>query len=90
VVSDILAELDLPASGISRHENYSTVMLPKGVSLDVLPPIVHVDTMMMVYYSAQVAKRRTLNSIHKELYTKDCTFGDWPSSFCVQKMFFAD
>jgi hypothetical protein len=71
LLSDILAELDLPASGISRHETFDTVPLPKGVTLDVLPALGHQDTMLMVYYSAQVALRKTLNHIHKELYAKD-------------------
>ena len=66
--SDLLAELDLPASGISRYESYEKVNLPRGVSLDVLPEIGHADTLNMVYYSAQVQLRRTLNRVHTELY----------------------
>jgi hypothetical protein len=73
IQSDILAELELPASGISRHETFETVPLPKGVTLDVLPALGHQDTMLMVYYSAQVSLRKTLNSIHKELYAQECT-----------------
>jgi hypothetical protein len=71
--SDILAELDLPASGISRNETFETVPLPKGVTLDVLPVLGHQDNMLMVHYSAQVAIRKTLNAVHKELYAKDST-----------------
>jgi hypothetical protein len=66
--SDILAELDLPASGISRYESFDKVNLPRGVSLDVLPEIRHADTLNMIYYSAQVLLRRILNQTHKELY----------------------
>jgi hypothetical protein len=65
--SDILAELDLPASGISRSEN--RIHLPKGVyTLSLLNEIKAPNTMMMFYYSAQIHLRKLLNRVHTDLY----------------------
>jgi hypothetical protein len=65
--SDILAELDLPASGISRSE--SRIAFPKGVFTYVLPNEIRPpNTMMMFYYSAQIHLRKALNRVHTDLY----------------------
>lgn len=66
--SDLLAELDIPASGISRSE--SMIPLPKGkwtiipLSNDMKDP--HV--LMMMFYSAQIHLRKVLNRVHTDLY----------------------
>jgi hypothetical protein len=65
--SDLLAELDIPASGISRSESKMglpagkfTISLPNDLSA---PP-----TMMMLFYSAQIHLRKVLNRVHTDLY----------------------
>lgn len=68
--SDILAELDLPASGISRWE--SRIDFPKGVFAHSIPNEIHApSTMMMLYYSAQIHLRKVLNRVHTDLYKAD-------------------
>ncbi|TKA64226.1 hypothetical protein B0A49_09967 [Cryomyces minteri] len=69
--SDILAELNLPPSGISRHE--SDMPLPLGLSMkmtqngsDLSPEMI-----MMLYYSAQVQLRKILNRAHTALYDSE-------------------
>ncbi|KAL2872284.1 putative C6 finger domain protein [Aspergillus lucknowensis] len=65
--SDILAELDLPASGISRSE--SRINLPKGQFTISLPNDISApNTMMMFFYSAQIHLRKVLNRVHTDLY----------------------
>ncbi|KAL4778400.1 hypothetical protein BJX76DRAFT_144652 [Aspergillus varians] len=65
--SDILAELDLPASGISRSE--SRINLPKGRFTISLPNTISApNTMMMFFYSAQIHLRKVLNRVHTDLY----------------------
>ncbi len=67
--SDILAELDLPASGITRYEELYSLAFPKGVTLgDFTTPG---QNEMMIYYSAQVQLRRILNRVHSLLYQPD-------------------
>jgi len=64
--SDILAELDLPASGITRYEQLYSTKYPKGVTLgDWTNPQ---QNEMMIYYSAQVQLRIILNRVHSLLY----------------------
>ncbi|KAL2835608.1 hypothetical protein BJY01DRAFT_69314 [Aspergillus pseudoustus] len=65
--SDILAELDLPASGVSRYEGriepphgQFTMHMPNDISAP--------NTMMMFFYSAQMHLRKVLNRIHTDLY----------------------
>ena len=80
--SDILAEIDLPPSGISRHEDYMSSAdwrRPKQyVEEDdlvgrsnpgTLPKQSSVDDRVMIYYSTQMHLRRILNSVHKILYS---------------------
>ncbi|KAB8200440.1 C6 finger domain protein [Aspergillus parasiticus] len=65
--SDILAELDLPASGISRSE--ARISLPKGrFTLNLPNEISAPSTMMMFFYSAQIHLRKVLNRVHTDLY----------------------
>ncbi|KAB8212798.1 hypothetical protein BDV33DRAFT_231553 [Aspergillus novoparasiticus] len=65
--SDILAELDLPASGISRSE--SRISLPKGrFTLHLPNEISAPSTKMMFYYSSQIHLRKLLNHVHTDLY----------------------
>ncbi|PGH15145.1 hypothetical protein AJ80_05657 [Polytolypa hystricis UAMH7299] len=65
--SDILAELDLPASGISRLEG--RMLFPKGVFTHKIPNEIRAPTtMMMLYYSAQIHLRKILNRVHTDLY----------------------
>ncbi|KAL4889784.1 hypothetical protein BDV59DRAFT_204975 [Aspergillus ambiguus] len=65
--SDILAELDLPASGISRSE--ARIALPKGRFTLTLPNEISApSTMMMFFYSAQIHLRKVLNRVHTDLY----------------------
>ncbi|EED11631.1 hypothetical protein TSTA_108190 [Talaromyces stipitatus ATCC 10500] len=62
--SDILAELDLPPSGISRAED--RIDLPKGLYYEG-------DTRIMLFYSAQIHLRKVLNQVHTNLYqTSNC------------------
>lgn len=60
--SDILAELDLPHSGISRLED--TVALPDIRALDLDSQ----DEVIMMYYLTQIHLRRLLNRAHTALY----------------------
>ncbi|KAJ5752177.1 hypothetical protein N7520_009094 [Penicillium odoratum] len=64
--SDLLAELDIPASGISRSEG--RMSLPRG-KLDYPPDkISHEESMLMFFYSAQIHLRKVLNRVHTDLY----------------------
>ncbi|CRG90473.1 Estradiol 17-beta-dehydrogenase 11 [Talaromyces islandicus] len=63
--SDILAELDLPASGISRNEG--RIDLPKG-HYTLRVPQNPKNSTMMFFYSAQIHLRKVLNQIHTDLY----------------------
>ncbi|KAJ5873638.1 uncharacterized protein N7473_013197 [Penicillium subrubescens] len=65
--SDILAELDLPASGISRYE--ACIALPKGrFTLSLTDDIYAPNTVMMFFHSAQIHLRKILNRVHADLY----------------------
>ncbi|KAJ6117937.1 hypothetical protein N7523_005688 [Penicillium sp. IBT 18751x] len=64
--SDLLAELDIPASGISRSEG--RISLPRGVSLPLPDEGGAPSTIMMMFYLAQIALRKILNQVHTDLY----------------------
>ncbi|KAJ6172378.1 hypothetical protein N7470_001445 [Penicillium chermesinum] len=65
--SDLLAELDIPASGISRSEG--RMGLPNGqYSLGFPDDNVHDPVLTMLYYSAQIHLRKVLNRVHTDLY----------------------
>ncbi|KAI9724738.1 MAG: hypothetical protein M1812_000013 [Candelaria pacifica] len=68
--SDLLAELDLPHSGISRYED--TMPLPRGVTLGDHDPE-HNKQVTMIYYSAQIQLRKVLNRAHSALYRTEET-----------------
>ena len=67
--SDILAELDLPRSGI---QNIGNVEYPKGFMDDFekadMPDSAVPNQTMMWYYSGQIHIRNMLNDIQSELY----------------------
>ncbi|KAJ5316086.1 hypothetical protein N7476_006393 [Penicillium atrosanguineum] len=64
--SDLLAELDIPASGISRSEG--RMGLPKGVFIPLPDESGAPSTIMMMFYSAQIHLRKVLNRVHTDLY----------------------
>ncbi|KAI5807562.1 hypothetical protein DFH27DRAFT_546792 [Peziza echinospora] len=65
--SDVLAELDLPPSGLSRLED--TMTLPNGICTKTSDPDVREDDpLMWLYYLAQIALRKLLNRVHTALY----------------------
>ncbi|KAL4792878.1 hypothetical protein BDV19DRAFT_367553 [Aspergillus venezuelensis] len=78
--SDLLAELDLPASGITRSEG--RIPLPKGKWTLKLPnSISDPNTIMMFFYSAQTHLRKILNRVHRDLYKVEKQGQDrWSSS----------
>lgn len=65
--SDILAEVELPPSGITRYEGPMHQEFPRMVTLEPIP-----ETSDMVaalrFYSYQITLRRELNRVHKALY----------------------
>jgi hypothetical protein len=66
-VSDILAELDIPPSGIQEVQDAvqypQTTMAPGAATNGESEP-----SEVMVYYAAQLHMRKLLNDIQKELY----------------------
>lgn len=74
--SDILAEVLLPPSGITRYEAKMIAEMPNGVTLEPNPdeanPYPHTSTpnifRILRFYSTQIQLRRTLNDIHSNLY----------------------
>lgn len=79
--SDLLAELDIPASGISRSEG--RINLPKGrFTIDIPDDLEARSTRMMLFYSAQIHLRKVLNRVHTDLYKvdKQGETGRWSSS----------
>ncbi|KAM5443917.1 hypothetical protein MferCBS31731_001163 [Microsporum ferrugineum] len=72
---DILAELDLPASGISRLEG--RMNFPRGVFAHTIPNEIYApNTMMMMYYLVQIHLRKVLNRIHTDLYKAEKQGGE--------------
>ncbi|KAI9372195.1 hypothetical protein BJX61DRAFT_534176 [Aspergillus egyptiacus] len=64
---DILAELDLPASGISHSEG--RIKLPDGPYVMTLPDDTSdPNTIVLFYYMAQIHLRKVLNKVHSDLY----------------------
>ncbi|KAJ5151048.1 uncharacterized protein N7482_010300 [Penicillium canariense] len=79
--SDLLAELDIPASGISRSEG--RINLPKGrFTIDIPDDLEAPSTRMMLFYSAQIHLRKVLNRVHTDLYKvdKQGETGRWSAS----------
>ena len=75
--SDILAELDIPPSGI--QEVQEVVPYPKGPTApgDLVGEAQTPD--ILLYYSAQLYMRKLLNDIQKELYQESKSSGPNPS-----------
>jgi hypothetical protein len=74
--SDILAEVLLPPSGITRYEAKMLFDMPNGITLQPNPdeanpnPLTSAPNIFRIlrFYSAQIQLRRTLNDIHTHLY----------------------
>ncbi|EED21828.1 C6 finger domain protein, putative [Talaromyces stipitatus ATCC 10500] len=68
--SDLLAELDFTASGVSQSE--TRVSLPTGTfTMDQPLPMSDDQTRVMFFYSAQIHLRKVLNRVHRDLYDTD-------------------
>ncbi|KAL7272549.1 hypothetical protein RUND412_004639 [Rhizina undulata] len=81
--SDVLAELDLPPSGISRLED--SMMLPSAVALPSLDSEAKEDDpLMWMYYLAQIALRKLLNRVHTALYKNKGSL-DSPRSLAIAR-----
>jgi hypothetical protein len=69
---DILAEVQLPQSGITRYEIKKQCEMPNAMTLesstDDATPAASTPETILRYYSSQVQLRRTLNDIHYNLY----------------------
>lgn len=65
--SDILAEVELPPSGITRYEGQMHQELPSRVTLDPIQESSDMEAALR-FYSYQVSLRRELNRVHKALY----------------------
>jgi Fungal Zn(2)-Cys(6) binuclear cluster domain len=67
--SDILAEVELPPSGITRYESTQHAEIPTGVTLDQAPDATGQQDILR-FYSYQIQLRRTMNEVHSALYKK--------------------
>jgi hypothetical protein len=67
--SDILAEVELPPSGITRYESTQHLEMPTGVTLESIPESVGQEEILR-FYSYQIQLRRTMNEVHSALYSK--------------------
>lgn len=65
--SDILAEVELPPSGITRYEGRQHSEMPNEVTLEPIPEYSGKDDILR-FYSYQIQLRRTMNDIHSMLY----------------------
>ncbi|CUS09213.1 unnamed protein product [Tuber aestivum] len=82
--SDILAELDLPPSGISRLED--SMPLPSGITDSSSTEGTDEDnSLMWMYYLAQIALRKLLNRAHTSLYKRDKVKLDSPRSLAMAR-----
>lgn len=69
--SDILAEVDLPPSGISRFERVMQDAMPTIEtlrSMNSFPDEATKNAEILRYYCCQIQLRRTLNTVHSHLY----------------------
>ena len=67
--SDILAEVELPPSGITRYEGRQHREMPNDVTLEEIRDISGKEDIVR-FYSYQIQLRRTMNDIHSMLYKK--------------------
>ena len=65
--SDILAEVELPPSGITRYEGPMHQEFPSKVTLEPIPETSDMHAALR-FYSYQITLRRELNRVHKALY----------------------
>ena len=75
--SDILAEVELPPSGITRYEGDQHLEIPTGVTLDDPKSLESED--ILRFYSYQIQLRRTMNEVHSALYKKSKQTGQKPT-----------
>jgi hypothetical protein len=68
--SDILAEVELPPSGITRYESTQHLEMPTGVTLESIPESGGQENILR-FYSYQIQLRRTINEVHSGLYKKN-------------------
>ncbi|KAI9758858.1 MAG: hypothetical protein M1840_003741 [Geoglossum simile] len=83
--SDVLAELDLPPSGISRLE--LTMPLPNCTGTRMAHTAEYEeDLLMWMYYLAQITLRKLLNRVHSELYkeNKDSKHAGWSTGSAAE------
>ncbi|KAI9787488.1 MAG: hypothetical protein M1839_000017 [Geoglossum umbratile] len=83
--SDVLAELDLPPSGISRLE--PIMPLPTCTGTGVTDPAGNdPESLMWMYYLAQITLRKLLNRVHSELYkeNKDSKHAGWSTESAAE------
>ena len=66
--SDILAEVELPPSGITRYEGDQAREILSGVTLDDPKSLESED--ILRFYSYQIQLRRTMNEVYSALYKK--------------------
>ncbi|KAJ5994062.1 hypothetical protein N7451_009786 [Penicillium sp. IBT 35674x] len=65
--SDLVAELDIPATGMSRFEYW--VSLPRrGYPMNGPDGLISPSTMMMMYYYSQIHLQKIHNHVHANLY----------------------
>ncbi|KAI9675189.1 MAG: hypothetical protein M1829_003549 [Trizodia sp. TS-e1964] len=70
--SDLLAELDLPPSGITRYEGL--MPYPRGSAWHLTDPLGNKpESQMWMFYCAQIALRRLLNRVHAYLYGENAS-----------------
>lgn len=65
--SDLLAEIDLPPSGITRYESTQHREMPTGLTLESIPESASQEDILR-FYSYQIQLRRTMNEVHSALY----------------------
>ena len=66
--SDILAEVDLPPSGITQKEGAQHQQMPTGLTMQPIPESRDSSDELLRFYSYQIQLRRTMNSVHSTLY----------------------
>ena len=82
--SDIAAELELPLSGIFRHESTQSKELPTNVTLDNLPGQTSESSDILKFYSFQLLLRTTMNTIHAMLYRESKNLETRPSDSIME------
>ena len=86
--SDILAEMPLPQSGVSRYETFMNNHLPSGIHVSEEEHGVYrtdqdIKSVEVIYYWAQIQLRITLNSAHAALYKGGETPSEYTLTHCI-------